>query len=127
MPRDATVSAATSLGRSRFSLGHHHAEGGDHLAAATDRDGDRAGAEAHLLDGRRVVVAQHLGELAAQAARLGDRVRRDPRQVGASTRAWTSAGACASSTLPTPVACIGSRDPTVLTTGTDALPRSRSR
>ena len=35
----------------------------------------------------------------------------------ASTSAWTAGGACASSTLPTPVACIGSRDPIVLTTG----------
>ncbi len=45
----------------------------------------------------------------------------------ASTSAWTAAGAWASSTFPTPVACIGSRDPTVLTTGTDAWPESRSR
>ena len=45
----------------------------------------------------------------------------------ASTRCCTSAGACASSTLPTPVACIGSREPTLLTTGTEVTPESRSR
>ncbi len=45
----------------------------------------------------------------------------------ASTSACTAAGAWASSTLPTPVACIGSREPIVLTTGTEACPESRSR
>ena len=43
-----------------------------------------------------------------------------------STSASTSSGAWASSTLPTPVACIGSRDPIRLTTGTDTCPDSRS-
>ena len=47
-----------------------------------DRDGDRAGAEAHLLDGGGVVVAQHVRQLAPEPPRLGDGVRRDPRQLG---------------------------------------------
>lgn len=43
-------------------------------------------------------------------------------------RTWstTSSGAAASSTLPTPVACSGSRLPTWLTTGTDSRPEIRS-
>jgi hypothetical protein len=45
----------------------------------------------------------------------------------ANTRSRTSAGACASSTLPTPVACMGNRLPTELTIGTDARPRTVCR
>ena len=43
---------------------------------------DRAGAQAHLLDRGRVVVAEHGRELALEGARLGDRVRRHAGQVG---------------------------------------------
>ncbi len=60
----------------------HDAERGDDVVAAPDRHADRAGAEAHLLDGGRVVVAEHGGELALEGARLGDRVRRHAGQVG---------------------------------------------
>ena len=49
-------------------------------------------------------------------------VRRDAGQVGRAPRPGPPAGAWASSTLPTPVACIGSREPIVLTTGTEAWP-----
>ena len=46
------------------------------------------------------------------------------RQVGQHLAPAPPAGACASSTLPTPVACIGSREPIVLTTGTEACRRA---
>jgi len=42
------------------------------------------------------------------------------------TSVTTLSGACARSTLPTPVVCSGSREPTVLTTGTEVCPESRS-
>ena len=48
------------------------------------------------------------------------------RSLDRSTSRWTGSGAKASSTLPTPVQCNGSREPTVLTIGTDARPESRS-
>src|SRR6478735_856785 len=61
---------------------HDDAQRGDDVGTAPDRHRDRAGAEAHLLGRRRVVVALHPGELATEQARLRDGVRRDARQVG---------------------------------------------
>ena len=111
MPWAATWSAATRRGRSRLRLGTTMPSAATTSCAALDRHRHRAGAQAHLLHGGGVAVAPHPRELAAQLARLGDGVRRDPGQA-ASTAACTSAGAWASSTLPTPVACSGSREPT---------------
>ena len=82
MLRAATCIAVTSLARSLRRLGTTMPSDGDHVGSRADRHRHRAGAQAHLLDGRGVVVAEHPGELAAQRARLVDRVRRDPRQVG---------------------------------------------
>ena len=126
MLRAATCIAATSRARSFFSVGTTMPSAATTSALGPDRHRHRAGAEAHLLDGGGVVVPAHPGQLAAQRARLADRVRRDPGQVGEHL-GLDGGGAWASSTLPTPVACIGSRDPIVLTTGTDACPESRSR
>jgi hypothetical protein len=53
-------------------------------------------------------------------------VCRVSRVSAPSIRSNTSSGAAASSTLPTPVACSGSRLPTWLTTGTDSRPEIRS-
>jgi L-rhamnose isomerase/sugar isomerase len=63
------------------------------------------------------------------ASRAGDVIVRGRKRGNgpARTRWRTSSGAWASSTLPTPVACIGSREPTVLTTGTERVPESVSR
>ena len=49
------------------------------------------------------------------------------RSRAATTRATTSCGEWASSTLPTPVACSGNRPPARLTTGTEPWPWMRSR
>ena len=81
MPRAATVSAVDELGAVALEGGDDQAEGGDHVVALPDRDRDRAGAQAHLLLRGRVVVAEHQGQLAAQASGLGDGVGRDAVEV----------------------------------------------
>ena len=81
MLRAATCMAVTSLARSLRRLGTTMPSAATTVGPRADRDRHRAGAQAHLLDGRGVVVAEHPGQLAAQRARLVDRVRRDPRQV----------------------------------------------
>ena len=68
-------------------------------------------------------VAVYVRQLSAQGARLGD-VYGVTRLRSPSTRHSPPAGAWASSTLPTPVACIGSRDHRA-DHRTDARPRSR--
>jgi hypothetical protein len=60
----------------------HDAEGGDHVAAAVDGHGDRAGAERHLLGGGGVAVGRNPVELGAEPGGLGDRIRGDPAQRG---------------------------------------------
>ena len=102
MLRAATCIAATSLARSLRRLGTTMPSAATTSCPRADRDRHRARAEAHLLDGGGVVVAEHPRELAAQRARLGDRVRRDPGAGGRAPRPAPPAGAWARSTLPDP-------------------------
>src|SRR5699024_2266257 len=91
------------------------------------RGGDRgppAGAE---LGRQRASPGPRAGEAAARRAQRG-RARSRPgcvtvygvtRRRSASTAATMSGAAYANSALPTPVACMGRREPTWLTTGTE--------
>ena len=90
-----------------------------------DRHGHGARTQGHLLHGAGVAATADLGELPGHPPRLDHRVARLAGQEPSTCRT-TSGGAWARSTLPTPVVCNGSRPPTWLTTGTDALPESRS-
>ena len=128
MPRAATCRAPSSLWRSRLRFGTTTP-----IAAATvssdDRDHgnrQRTRTERHLLGGGGHAVATDSLELRGEDRLRDDRVGRDAGQAGKHP-VLDLRGAWASRTLPTPVQCIGSLLPTLLTIGTDARPIIRSR
>ena len=61
---------------------HHDTQGCHYVSAAADGHGYRAGAQGHLLRGRRVAVGPDRLELGTEPCGLDDRVGRDPAQRG---------------------------------------------
>ena len=130
MPRAATSSTGTSRGEVAAVRRDDDAErGDDDRSAAAARP-----APARPARPRRATSPPRCGRSGGGAPRRARgasgpgsttvcRVCRVSERSACST---TSGGAAASSTLPTPVACSGSRLPTWLTTGTDSRPEIRS-
>ena len=127
MPCAATWSAGTRRARSRRMRGTTTptAAATTRRSTSLHRHGHGARPQATSPRGAGVAATADLGEL--PAIRPGWTTEWRVSRVSEPSTCWTtSGGAWASSTLPTPVVCNGSRPPTWLTTGTDAWPESRS-
>jgi hypothetical protein len=129
MPRAATSRTGTNRGRSRRCGGTTTPRAATTTGPVRRSTCTGTASDAAPGDISSQVRAYRRRRTSASSRRIrpgSTSVCRVIRVSESSACSTTSSGAEARSTLPTPVACSGSRLPTWLTTGTDSRPEMRS-